>query len=83
VLTRATVAPAHVLGLLGQGIGQLTVGGVADIAVLRLVDEPVDFVDVRGYSYSGRQKLTAEHTIQAGRLLATQPATQPVTRPVS
>jgi dihydroorotase len=70
VLARATVIPAQVLGLLGQGVGQLTVGGVADIAVLRLVDETVDFVDVRGNAYRGSQKLTAEHTIQAGRVLA-------------
>jgi dihydroorotase len=74
VLARATVAPGRVLGLLEQGIGQLAVGGVADIAVLRLIDEPVDYVDVRGTPYSGSQKLTAEHTIQAGRVL---PITSP------
>lgn len=71
VLTRATAAPARALGLLEQGIGQLKVGGVADIAVLRLSDEPVEYVDVRGNAYAGSRKLTAEHTIQAGRELAT------------
>lgn len=69
VLARATAAPARALDLLEQGIGRLAVGGVADIAVLRLVDERVDYVDVRGNPYSGTQKLTAEHTIQGGRVL--------------
>ncbi len=73
VLAHATAAPARALGVLDQGIGHLRVGGVADVAVLRLTDEPVDFVDVRGYHYAGSQRLTATHTIQAGRALASAP----------
>ena len=69
VLTRATATPARALGLLDQGVGQLKVGGVADIAVLRLVDESVEYLDARGNRYSGRQRLTVQSTIQAGRVL--------------
>jgi dihydroorotase len=70
VLVRATAAPARALSLLDQGVGHLRVGGAGDIAVLRLADEAVDYVDVRGRRYAGSQRLTAEHTIQAGRLVA-------------
>lgn len=69
VLVRATARPAAVLGLVGEGVGCLRVGGVADIAVLRLIDEDVEFVDVRGRPFSGRRRLTVSATVQAGEVL--------------
>lgn len=40
-IRRATVAPAEVLGIAGEGYGRLEVGGRADVTVVRLTDEVV------------------------------------------
>ncbi len=69
VLSRATYAPAAALGLTGDGVGHLRVGGVADIAVLRIANEPVEFVDANGTAFSGRQRVVVDTTIQGGTVL--------------
>lgn len=65
-LRRATRAPAAALGLLDQGIGTLVAGGVADVAVLRVVNDPHTFVDAAGTLLPAPERLVIEHTIRAG-----------------
>lgn len=49
-------------------LGNLSVGAVADIAVLRLEKGNFGFVDVNGGRMAGTQKIVAEMTIRNGRV---------------
>jgi dihydroorotase len=69
VVAAATVRPARALGLPG-GIGTLTPGAVADIAVFRLADGPFEVVDAHRQSRYAPQRLINEATYVAGRRLA-------------
>lgn len=50
-------------------LGRLTVGGVADIAVLSLQRGQFGYLDVRNAVMEGRQKLVCEMTIREGRVV--------------
>ncbi len=50
-------------------LGNLSVGSVADVAVFSLRKGDFGFLDVRGTKMKGTQKLEAELTIRAGRIV--------------
>jgi dihydroorotase len=52
-----------------EELGHLSVGDVADIAVLRLVQGDFGFVDSARLRMKGTQKLIAEMTIRNGRIV--------------
>src|SRR4030095_8640508 len=56
VVARATVEPAKVIGRV-PGLGTLQVGAPADLAVMDVVDGPVEFVDTRNNKRPGQRKL--------------------------
>jgi dihydroorotase len=65
VVARATLGPARVLGLTG---GTLREGEAADVAVLELIDGPVEWEDTWEHTFPGTQRLRVLHTIQGGEL---------------
>ena len=65
VVARATVEPAKVIGRVA-GLGTLQVGASADLAIMELVDGPVEFVDTRNNKRMGKQKLVPHLTIRGG-----------------
>jgi dihydroorotase len=67
VVTRSTWNPAREIHR--EEFGHLSVGAPADIAVLRLVTGEFGFLDARGTRMNGSQKLVAELTIRAGRVV--------------
>ncbi len=67
VVARATWHPAREIHK--EDLGHLSVGAPADIAVLRLVSGNFGFLDARGTRLNGSQKLVAELTIRAGRVV--------------
>jgi len=67
VVARATWNPACEIHQ--EELGHLSVGAPADIAVLRLVKGDFGFLDARGTRMNGPQKLVAELTIRAGRVV--------------
>ena len=67
VIARSTWAPAKAIKQ--EALGHLTVGAVADVAVLRLEKGKFGFVDQNGARLSGTQKLTAEVTIKDGKIV--------------
>lgn len=67
VLLRSTWNPAREIRR--EDLGHLSVGAVADIAVLRLERGSFGFVDMYGARLKGTQKLTAELTLRDGRVL--------------
>ena len=52
-----------------QDLGHLTVGAVADIAVLSLRKGNFGFTDVEGGKMMGTQKLECELTVREGRVV--------------
>ena len=58
VVARATVEPAKVIGRV-PGLGTLQVGAPADLAIMDLVDGPVEFVDTRNNKRTGPAKARA------------------------
>jgi dihydroorotase len=52
-----------------EELGSLSVGSVADIAVLRLVQGGFGFVDSAGLRMRGNSKLVAELTLRAGQIV--------------
>jgi dihydroorotase len=52
-----------------EELGHLTVGAVADVAVLRLVHGNFGFVDSAGLRLRGDQKLVGELTLRAGKIV--------------
>ena len=67
VVARATWHPAREIH--HEELGHLSAGSPADIAVLRLVKGDFGFLDARGTRMNGSQKLVAELTIRAGRVV--------------
>ena len=67
VISRATWDPAQVINR--PDLGHLSVGAVADIAVLNLRDGNFGYSDVKGKKVNSNQKLEAEITLRAGRIV--------------
>ena len=67
VVARATWNPAREVHQ--EELGHLSVGAVADIAVLRLVKGDFGYLDAGGRRLNGSQKLMGELTIRAGRVV--------------
>jgi dihydroorotase len=66
-IARATWAPANVINK--KELGHLSVGAEADIAVFHVRKGDFGFMDVRGTKFKGTQKLEAELTIRAGKIV--------------
>jgi dihydroorotase len=67
VLARVTSEPARAIGR--SELGQLSEGGIADIAVLRIEKGRFGFVDAGGKRIEGRRRVTAEMTLRDGRVV--------------
>ncbi len=67
VIKHATWAPANAIKR--PDLGNLSVGAEADIAVLSLRKGHFGFVDAGGFRLDGDQKLEAELTIRAGKVV--------------
>ncbi|HSB14222.1 MAG TPA: amidohydrolase/deacetylase family metallohydrolase [Bryobacteraceae bacterium] len=67
VILRSTWNPAREIRR--EELGHLSVGAVADIAVLRLQKGSFGFVDVHGARMKGTEKLVAELTVRDGRVV--------------
>lgn len=67
VISRATWIPAKVIKR--PDLGHLSVGAEADIAVLNLREGEFGYTDVRRKKMNGNQKLEAELTLRAGRIV--------------
>jgi len=67
VILRATWNPAKVIKR--PGLGNLDVGAEADVAVFTLRKGDFGFLDVRGTKMKGTQKLEAELTLRAGKVV--------------
>ncbi len=67
VIAKSTWAAARAIKQ--EALGHLSVGAVADVAVLRLEKGRFGFVDQNGARLSGTQKLTAEVTLKDGKIV--------------
>ena len=67
VIRRSTWDPARYINR--PELGNLSVGTEADVAVFNLRKGDFGFTDVRGAKFKGTQKLEAELTIRAGRIV--------------
>jgi dihydroorotase len=76
VVARSTWEPAKIIGRV-PGLGTLQVGAPADIAIMELVDGPVEFVDTRSNRRSGTKKLVPVLTIRGGRPFGRPPLPSP------
>jgi dihydroorotase len=76
VVARATVEPAKVIGRV-PGLGTLQVGAPADLAIMDVVDGPVEFVDTRKNTRTGQRKLVPYLTIRGGRPFGRPPLPTP------
>jgi dihydroorotase len=76
VVAKATVEPAKIIGHV-PGLGTLEVGAPADIAIMDLVDGPVEFVDTRSNKRTGTKKLLPALTIRGGRPFGHPPLPAP------
>ncbi len=65
VVAMSTVVPARIIGRV-EKLGTLQEGAPADVAIMRLVEEPVRFVDTRGNTRPGTRYLAPVQTIRAG-----------------
>ena len=52
-----------------EELGNLSVGSVADIAILNLRKGDFGFWDRRGYKLKGKQRLECEMTIRGGKIV--------------
>lgn len=66
IIRRVTTNPARALGE-EKELGSLMEGTCADIAILRVVDKPVDFMDFAGDSVHGEKLFRTEMTIREGQ----------------
>jgi dihydroorotase len=76
VVARATVEPAKIIGRVA-GLGTLQVGAPADLAIMEVVNGPVEFVDTRNNKRTGQQKLVPYLTIGGGRPFGRPPLPTP------
>jgi dihydroorotase len=67
VVALATWNPAREIKQ--EGLGHLTAGAVADVAVLRLEKGKFGFVDSYGARLAGTERLTVEMTLKDGRIV--------------
>jgi dihydroorotase len=67
VILRATWNPARVLR--HEELGHLSVGAVADVAVLRLEKGDYGFADAFGARLRGTQRLVCEMTLRDGKVV--------------
>lgn len=67
VIMRTTKRPAEVLGM--KGVGNLSVGGCADVAVLRTVEGPVHFADSGHARMAGNVRLECMATLRGGDIV--------------
>ncbi len=67
VIQAATWNPAREIN--HEELGHLSVGAIADIAVLQVREGTFGFFDYTGYKTTGRQKLECELTIKGGRIV--------------
>ena len=67
IIARCTINPARVIGWHDR-IGSLEVGREADIAVLKIIDEPTTLRDSVGGEWSVNQRIAAQWTIRRGEL---------------
>jgi dihydroorotase len=67
VILRTTWNPANVIKR--PDLGNLSVGTIADVSVFSLRKGDFGFLDVRGKKLQGTQKLDAELTVRAGRIV--------------
>jgi dihydroorotase len=67
VILRSTWNPAREIKQ--EQLGHLSVGAIADVAVLRLEKGDYGFVDMNGARLRGNQKLTCELTLRDGRVV--------------
>jgi len=65
VVTLATSAPAGVINRVDK-LGSLQIGAPADVSVLELIEEPVEFVDTRNNRRPGTRWLKPVHVVRAG-----------------
>jgi dihydroorotase len=75
-ITKATIEPAKVIGRV-PGLGTLQVGAPADLAIMELVDGPVELVDTRQNTRRGDKKLVPVLTIRGGRPFGRPPLPAP------
>lgn len=66
VIAKATSVPAHIIDRV-PGLGTLILGAPADIAIFRLVEGPVTFLDTDKNTRPGRAKLEVVSVIKGGR----------------
>jgi len=66
VVALATASPARIIDRVDK-LGTLQIGAPADVSVLELVEEPVEFVDTRKHHRQGTRWLKPVHTVRAGR----------------
>jgi dihydroorotase len=67
VILRSTWTPAREIK--HEELGNLSVGAVADVAVLRVEEGNFGFVDTYGARMKGTRKLTCELTVRNGRVV--------------
>jgi dihydroorotase len=67
IIKAATWTPAKVIKR--EGLGNLSVGGIADIAILSMRQGKFGFKDVAGNKEVGKQKFECEMTIKGGRIV--------------
>jgi dihydroorotase len=76
VVAKATFEPAKIIGRVA-GLGTLQVGAPADLAIMEVVNGPVEFVDTRNNKRAGQQKLVPYLTVRAGRPFGRPPLPTP------
>jgi len=67
VIKASTWAPAQVIR--HEELGNLSVGAIADVAVLNLRQGNFGFYDKTGYEVEGKQKFECEMTIKGGKIV--------------
>ncbi len=67
VIEASTWKPAQVIQR--EELGQLSVGAIADIAILNLREGNFGFYDKTGFKVNGKQKFECEMTIKGGRIV--------------
>jgi len=71
VIAAATSTPARLMGMAGK-IGTLAPGAYGDIAIFKLVEQQVDFVDTLKQRRQGSQMLLPQMTILGGQIMFRQ-----------
>jgi len=67
VINASTWKPAQVIKR--EELGNLSIGGIADVAILNLRQGDFGFYDKTGYKINGKQKFECEMTIKGGNIV--------------